>query len=154
MQRQTLVEVIAEIRNTWMHAFAYASHHVAAAVVVGRISAEQINAFDITTYADDAARPLAEAAGMVYVGADEINDDAETCDAEDISVAVEALAGLQLGDAGIHEHTWSLYEDTLTDRGVTLLDVTRAMRHYAPTVKDAACLILDADRWLTKGVMA
>jgi hypothetical protein len=149
------VKVIGTARNGWMSSFAHASHRIARAITDGRITVADIDAFPAGGYNRKACRALAEKAGMSWeTGA---GGDAAECDAEDIEVAVEAIAGLAsmrvctYDETGIYA-SWILYPEDIAEHDTTIQEIRRSLQGIS--LVDAAALIVAADDWYRGKVQA
>lgn len=156
--RDALVAVIGTERNGWMASFAHASHHIARAIVEGRLDADTVTAFRPYGGAEAEARHIAEAAGLRFIGADDEDRVGRgSADHEDVSVSVQALTALTSDDPSIglgdkRSDVWQLDADTLAEVGTDEASVQAAVRGM--TLVEAARLILDGDEWMTCGAGA
>lgn len=147
--RPTLVKLVGEARDGWMHNFYSTSHYIAEAIVSGAITDADIDAYPIPEtgdfYPEEVSRDLAHKAGMGWPG-DETNAPIDS-DAEAVGVSVECLRDVLTGKASVHGDGWSFYEEDLKEAKVRLEDVEDLLKAHT-TLQQAAQLIIDADESL------
>jgi hypothetical protein len=137
-ERIALLRVMAGVLNTWMWEF----HHVAgllpAAMVDGRVPEQDVADYPVKGYPEELSQRIAVAAGISWHGDDGV-------DAEAVGSVIEALRSLTAGEADVHSGSWSIYEEDIDRHGLTLERMRELMRHYAPTLMDAAQLVVAAN---------
>lgn len=153
--REILLDVIGANRNGWMMSFGYASHHIAKAVVDGRISEDDIERF-VPYHAEDCIA-LAQRAG-IYPG--NLAGAEYHADAEDVSISVEAIRDLVKQPFVPESGSWYLVAELRDDGGMdidgvpTSFEQLNAARSRIVTYAEAAKVLLDADARFSSGVRA
>lgn len=151
-----LHRVIGANRNGWMPTFGFASHHIATAVVDGRLTDEDLERF--VPYSFNEACAVARKCGIAFEGdavtrggkplAMSYGGTLTTMDAEDVSISIESIKALRDESFRLEEGVWYFsVEDEGEIEGVRVDLVTLELmrRSLVKTYQDAAQLILDAD---------
>ena len=107
--RDMLLAVIGTNRNGWTAGFAYASHHIAKAVVGGLLSEDDLTGF--AAYDETQAQALAARAGLPWHGQPgQPGGPERAVDTEDVSIAVDAILGLAGQPLSVEGQPWHLYD--------------------------------------------
>jgi hypothetical protein len=147
-----VVAALAAQRNTWMQPFLTASSAIARALADGRLPADLVAGFPVDhgVYPRGLAEQIAVLAGLSWM--DEDSDPAgvgreRRTDAEDVTIAVEALQALYGGDVGCDGEVWDFQypEVELAPFGLQAADVRGAV--HGCTLTEVAALIVAADEW-------
>lgn len=156
--RETLLALFGTNRNTWMIGFGFASHHIAAAVVDGRITEQDIAAYSDYEYGkegggypQEASVDIIHKAGLPTWDEPELVNEfglLTNLSDEDAGISVYAIKAIPKGDAGVHDGTWYFEPEDLEEFGTSIHAVRAGMRTIR-TYKEAAQFILDADKYFS-----